>query len=46
LTLHRDRPDRDGEHSLLLGADRDGGVGAALFRCWSRPKQPSTSGTS
>ncbi|MGP3924291.1 beta-ketoacyl synthase N-terminal-like domain-containing protein [Streptomyces sp. 8N616] len=37
LALHREDPDRDGEHSLLLGADRDGGVGAALFRCWSRP---------
>lgn len=36
LARHRDNPDRDGEFSLLTGVTRDGGVGAAVVRGWSR----------
>jgi 3-oxoacyl-[acyl-carrier-protein] synthase II len=37
LASHRDKPQHDGRLSMLVGTDRDGGVGAAIFRCWSRP---------
>lgn len=40
LDLHRDNPEHDGQCSLLISTDRDGGVGAAIVRAWSRPPKP------
>jgi 3-oxoacyl-[acyl-carrier-protein] synthase II len=36
LGLHRDDPTRDGQCSLVTSRSRDGGVGAAVLRGWSR----------
>jgi len=36
LVLHRDDPSRDGHISLITGWTRDGGIGAAVLRGWSR----------
>jgi 3-oxoacyl-[acyl-carrier-protein] synthase II len=36
LERHREAPDRDGYFSLLTGWTRDGGIGAAVVRGWSR----------
>ena len=36
LALHREDPSRDGQASLLTGWTKDGGVGAAVVRAWSR----------
>lgn len=44
LALHRDRPQHDGRCSLLVSTDRDGGVGAAVVRAWSRPPRSGDRG--
>jgi 3-oxoacyl-[acyl-carrier-protein] synthase II len=44
LALHRDSPQHDGQYSLLVSTDRDGGVGAAVIRAWSRPSGPGHHG--
>lgn len=36
LAYHSEDPGRDGDFSLLTGLTRDGGVGAAVVRGWSR----------